>query len=69
MFQQNVDPPRQRKLSLVLRNAPVWLTRLSLMQTAADKGEVQEALNALMALPGMQGYVVINFDGKWRSGA
>ena len=39
------------------------------MQTAADKGEVQEALNALMALPGMQGYVVINFDGKWRYGA
>ena len=34
------------------------------MQTAADKGEVQEALNTLMALPGMEGYVVINFDGK-----
>ena len=34
-------------------------------KTAADKGEVQEALNQLMALPGMQAYVVINFDGKW----
>jgi len=31
--------------------------------TAHDKGEVQEALNQLMSLPGMMGYVVINFDG------
>jgi hypothetical protein len=26
---------------------------------------VQEALNQLMSLPGMQAYVVINYDGKW----
>ena len=31
--------------------------------TAADKGEVAEALAQLMSLPGMIGYVVINFDG------
>ena len=35
------------------------------LQTAADKGEVAEALNNLMSLPGMEGYVVINFDGKY----
>ena len=27
---------------------------------------MQDALNTLMALPGMEGYVVINFDGKYR---
>ena len=41
-----------------------WLIDwFDLLQTAHDKGEVQEALNQLMALPGMMGYVVINFDG------
>ena len=34
---------------------------------AADKGEVAEYLNNLMSLPGTIGYVVINFDGKWKT--
>ena len=33
------------------------------MQAAAEKGEVQDALNTLMAQPGAIGYVLINFDG------
>ena len=30
---------------------------------AAERGEVQDALNTLMAQPGSIGYVLINFDG------
>ena len=34
------------------------------MATIACMGFIADALNQLMSLPGMLGYVVINFDGK-----
>jgi predicted regulator of Ras-like GTPase activity (Roadblock/LC7/MglB family) len=33
------------------------------VQAAAEKGEVQDSLNALMSQPGAIGYVLVNFDG------
>ena len=39
------------------------VSKLCKLKAAAEKGEVKESLNHLMAQHGAYGYVLINFDG------